>query len=81
MAPTPHGGWGNLLVSIWISVCDLTVVYQDFGISEGMKLGLRVSEHFGVPIEYRNLADVVDLEAEIKRISEIEQIITQGVKF
>ena len=65
----------------FIPRCDLTAVYEDFGISEGMQLGINISEYFGVPVEYRKLADVINLEAEIERLSKIEQIIAKGVKF
>ena len=65
----------------WIPVCALTAVYGDFGISEGMDFGIELSKHFGIPVEYRQLEGVIELEAEIERLSKIEQVIIQGVKF
>lgn len=39
----------------WYRVADLCVVYQDFGFSEGMGLGIRRAEQFGVPVEFREI--------------------------
>ena len=39
----------------WIGVADAMVVYDDRGISPGMKLGIKVAEHLCIPIEYRSL--------------------------
>lgn len=39
----------------WTKAADLVAVYIDYGISEGMWLGIKEAEKFGVPLEYRNL--------------------------
>jgi len=38
-------------------LADKTVVYQNFGLSNGMKLGIENSKELGVQIEYRMLPD------------------------
>ncbi len=40
-----------------IKNADLTVVYQNLGISEGMKIGIKEAEKLNRPIEYRKLSD------------------------
>lgn len=39
----------------WLSVVDAVVVYQDFGISKGMREGIDAANAAGVPVEYRCL--------------------------
>lgn len=39
----------------WRHVSEKTVVYTDFGISDGMKYGIRLAEESGKPIEYREI--------------------------
>lgn len=39
----------------WRIRADLTVVYGDFGISRGMKLGIDHATEHGTPIEFREL--------------------------
>lgn len=39
----------------WGSAADATVIYQDFGISDGMKRGIQRAKAEGRPIEYRRL--------------------------
>jgi len=39
----------------WGSVAEATVVYQDFGISAGMKKGIERAKKEGRPVEYRNI--------------------------
>lgn len=39
----------------WIEVADMTAVYEDLGISEGMKRGIQVAEIQGRKVEYRRL--------------------------
>ena len=39
----------------WIRVADKVVVYADFGVSEGMKLGIKRAEDAQVDVEYRQL--------------------------
>lgn len=40
----------------WGEKADKTIVYTDFGISSGMKLGIEAAEEAHRPIEYRTLA-------------------------
>ena len=40
----------------WGKCADKTVVYQDLGISKGMKYGIKNAEDVGRPVEYRNLS-------------------------
>ena len=39
------------------SLCKTTVVYEDFGVSNGMQKGIRAAEALGHEIEYRTLPD------------------------
>ena len=39
----------------WLRVAGATVVYQDLGITEGMKHGIRTALEAGLPVEYRNV--------------------------
>lgn len=39
----------------WRQVAELTVVYNDFGISRGMRYGIDDAKKRGVPVEYRTL--------------------------
>ncbi len=39
----------------WGLVSEKTVVYQDYGITRGMKYGIANAEKAGRPIEYRNI--------------------------
>lgn len=41
----------------WGAVAELTVIYEDHGISEGMKLGIARAIAEGRPVEYRRLPD------------------------
>jgi hypothetical protein len=40
----------------WRYAADATVVYQDLGISPGMRHGILAAASAGIPVEYRNLA-------------------------
>jgi hypothetical protein len=40
---------------LWGREAELTVVYEDLGISEGMKLGIARAEKDGRPVEYRKI--------------------------
>ena len=40
----------------WRFVAEASVVYQDLGITPGMRRGIEAAETAGVPVEYRNLA-------------------------
>jgi hypothetical protein len=40
----------------WGKYADATVVYTDFGISNGMELGIAAAKRAGRPIEYRRLS-------------------------
>lgn len=46
----------------WGRMATLTVVYKDYGISEGMRTGIRRAQREGRPIEYRLLPDDVMIE-------------------
>jgi hypothetical protein len=46
----------------WRSAAEATVVYQDLGISSGMRLGIEHARAHGCPVEYRNLPDWVNEE-------------------
>ena len=49
----------------WRIAADATIVYQDLGISHGMKLGCQLAEDSGNPVEYRNLpAKIMESLAE-----------------
>jgi hypothetical protein len=37
-------------------VAEASVVYQDLGITPGMRRGIEAAEAAGIPVEYRNLA-------------------------
>lgn len=40
----------------WMEVCDLVAVYQDLGISGGMRLGIERAKQLDKPVEYRTIA-------------------------
>lgn len=42
---------------IWIPAAELTVVYTDLGITEGMIRGIAEAEAKGIPVERRRLRD------------------------
>lgn len=39
----------------WAKYADKTVVYEDYGISKGMKYGIEHAKKYNRPIEYRRL--------------------------
>jgi hypothetical protein len=39
----------------WRGIAEATVVYQDLGVSPGMRQGIAAAEAAGVPVEYRSL--------------------------
>lgn len=39
----------------WVKVADLVVVYEDLGVSDGMRAGVEAAGRTGVPVEYRRL--------------------------
>ena len=39
----------------WYIVADKAVVYQDLGISSGMRMGIETAERYGIEVEYRNI--------------------------
>ena len=43
----------------WLAVAEAVVVYEDYGVSEGMAAELRAAEIAGVPVEFRNLPGVI----------------------
>lgn len=46
------GIWSGLA---WGELADATVVYQDLGITRGMRLGIDRAEHLGRTVEYRRI--------------------------
>lgn len=47
--------WGIDAGLAWRSVAQASVVYQDRGITQGMKYGIKAAEQAGIPVEYRNI--------------------------
>lgn len=43
----------------WSEVCDYVVVYQDFGITDGMKDGIEKHKENGKEIVYRKLGETI----------------------
>jgi hypothetical protein len=41
----------------FLAACDLSVVYTDRGVSDGMLLGIAAAHRLGVPVEYRRLRE------------------------
>lgn len=39
----------------WSHAAELAVVYEDYGISKGMRLGIEYHEKNGTPVEYRRI--------------------------
>jgi len=47
----------------WVHVSDKTVVYTDYGMSGGMKQGVKIAKELGHPIEYREIGkNPIELE-------------------
>jgi hypothetical protein len=42
----------------WHAVADLSVVYEDLGISRGMRLGIEAAEERGLSVEFRRLTKI-----------------------
>lgn len=49
--------WGIDAGLAWREVAEATVVYQDLGITKGMKYGIKLAEEKGNPVEYRNIGN------------------------
>lgn len=47
--------WGIDAGLAWRKVADMTVVYEDFGISKGMAHGVSAAIEAGIPVEHRRL--------------------------
>ena len=43
----------------WLAVAEAVVVYEDYGVSEGMAAELRAAEVAGIPVERRSLPGVI----------------------
>jgi hypothetical protein len=54
------------------------MISKDFGISRGMQYGIRAAELAGRPIEYRGLAESMNLEASLEELDKQEQYIDLG---
>jgi hypothetical protein len=39
----------------WTEKADLCAVYEDFGVSTGMQIGIQNAAAWGIPIEYRKI--------------------------
>ena len=42
----------------WLDVCDIVAVYEDHGISSGMKEAIKYAEKINKPIEFRSLVGI-----------------------
>ena len=62
-------------------ITDLTAVYWDKGISEGMWKGIYQAMLAGKPIEFRTLWEKIDINKEIKRLANKKQLILDGLLF
>jgi|ERR1700674_170068 len=43
--------------SAWYQVADAVIVYRDFGISAGMRIGIQLAGKLGRPVEYREVGN------------------------
>ena len=48
--------WGIDAGLAWREVAQMTIVYDDRGITKGMKYGIAKAEQAGIPVEYRQLS-------------------------
>jgi len=51
---------GMRLALKWYEVADLCAVYQDLGISKGMRYGMDCAKEIGLTIEYRSIGNVCE---------------------
>lgn len=49
--------WGMDAGHAWIAKADLVAVYDDHGISKGMRWGINTAKKLGIPVEYRSSDD------------------------
>jgi len=49
---------GILAGFAWGAQAHAVVVYEDYGISDGMRIGIRRAKDIGMPVEYRSLRGV-----------------------
>jgi len=47
----------------WREVAEKTVVYCDYGITDGMENGISHSQELDIPVEYRTIGRNMDLDA------------------
>lgn len=47
--------WGIMAGFEWNKFAELVVVYQDYGITPSMQMGIERAEQLGIPIEYRKI--------------------------
>lgn len=52
----------------WRKVAEASVVYTDYGISKGMEYGIKAAEEAGIPVKYRSLFALKDLEECVDNI-------------
>jgi hypothetical protein len=65
----------------WGFLAELTAVYTDRGVSSGMEQGMESARACGRPIDYRELGDQMDVEAEIRNLANMKQFLETGVMF
>lgn len=56
--------WGIDAGLAWRRKAELSAVYEDLGISEGMRYGIKAARNAGVPVEYRRIGWAPKLERE-----------------
>lgn len=56
--------WGIKAGFAWRQAAEMTVVYDDLGISTGMKYGIKDAEEKGRSIEYRTLGPEWEMQAD-----------------
>ena len=67
-----EAGWA------FIDRSDYTVVYQDYGLSSGMKGGIAVAEKLGHKIEYRNIGKNEEMTNEKKIEETLDLLFSYG---
>lgn len=48
---------GMIFGRAWIKIADLMVVYEDYGISEGMKIAMELAEKLQVDVQLRKISE------------------------
>jgi hypothetical protein len=50
----------------WLDNCDMAVVYNDHGVSSGMRSDIEMAHEKGLPVEYRKIGRVTYLSMRLK---------------